>query len=181
MQAINLRHHKKKYLSAKRSLRYFLTKTENNPPKDLDIISEQLDKEVWKDTNCLGCANCCKVMSPTYTFQDIKRISAHFNMRMKDFKEKWLEFDKKEGDWMNKSRPCQFLDLKTNMCSIYDIRPDDCAQFPHLTKKGMKNYLHVHRQNIEYCPATYKWVEKLQERVILSKMDVKKIALQVDQ
>jgi Fe-S-cluster containining protein len=178
MQVINLRLHKKKYLSGKRSLRYFLTKTENKPPKDLDIISEQVDKEVWKDTNCLGCANCCKVMSPTYTFQDIKRISAHFNMRMKDFKEKWLEFDKKEGDWMNKSRPCQFLDLKTNMCSIYDIRPDDCAQFPHLTKKSMKDYMHVHRQNIEYCPATYKWVEKLQERLILSKAEVKKIVLE---
>src|SRR5437763_13515236 len=100
MQIINLRRHKKKYLDNKRSLRHFLTRTENNPPKNLDKLSQQVDKEVWKDTNCLSCANCCKKMSPTYTFQDMKRISAHFNMSIKDFKEKWLYFDKKEKDWM---------------------------------------------------------------------------------
>ena len=175
MQIINLRLHKKKFLQNKRSLRYFLTKTENNPPKDLDAISAQIDKEVWTDTDCLSCANCCKTMSPTYTFQDMKRISAHFNMKIKDFKAKWLYLDKKEGDWMNVSKPCQFLDRKTNMCSIYEIRPADCAGFPHLVKKSMKDYMHVHRQNIEYCPATYKWVQKLQERILLKGVGVKNI------
>ena len=62
---------------------------------------------------------------------------------------------------MNVSRPCQFLDLNTNMCTIYEIRPADCAGFPHLTRKKMPDYMHVHKQNIEYCPATYKMVEKL--------------------
>lgn len=170
MQLTNLRHHKKKFLLNKRSLRHFLTRTENKPPKDLDLVAEKLDKEVWKETDCLSCANCCKKMSPTYTYQDIKRISAHLNMRIKDFKNKWLYYDVKEGDWMNKSRPCQFLDKKTNMCGIYEIRPADCAGFPHLTKKDMKDYLHVHRQNIEYCPATYRWVEKLKEHILLSRV-----------
>ena len=172
MQIINLRIHKKKYLANKRSLRHFLTRTENNPPRSLDILSEQVDKEVWREVDCLSCANCCKKMSPTYTFQDMKRIAAHFNMRVKDFKAKWLYLDKKEGDWMNVKRPCQFLDTKTNMCSIYEIRPADCAGFPHLTKKGMKDYIHVHKQNIEYCPATYLWVEKLKEKMLLSKVPV---------
>jgi len=27
----------------------------------------------------------------------------------------------------------------------------------------MVDYMHVHKQNIEYCPATYKLVEKMQE------------------
>ena len=165
MQPVNLRVFKKKFLNNKRSLRYFLTRLEKNPPKDLDVISVAIDKEVWKETDCLSCANCCRKMSPTYTFQDMKRISAHFNMKIKDFKTKWLYQDKKDKDWMNVSKPCQFLDLKTNMCSIYDIRPADCAGFPHLTKKKMTDYIHVHKQNIEYCPATYKWVEKLKEMV----------------
>jgi Fe-S-cluster containining protein len=64
---------------------------------------------------------------------------------------------------MNKQTPCQFLDLKTNYCSIYSIRPADCAGFPHLTKKKMVDYMHVHQQNIEYCPATYAMVAKMQE------------------
>lgn len=161
MQAINLRKFKKKFESNKKLFRSFITRTENKPPENLDILSEKIDKEVWAQVDCLGCANCCKVMSPTYTFKDIKRISAHFGMRPKDFKEKWLYLDKRDNDWMNKSRPCQFLDLKTNMCSIYEVRPADCAGFPHLTKKPIPEFMHVHKQNIEYCPATLLFVEKL--------------------
>jgi Fe-S-cluster containining protein len=71
----------------------------------------------------------------------------------------------KIGDWMNVKQPCQFLDLKSNMCSIYSVRPLDCAGFPHLTRKKMKDYVHVHHQNVTYCPATYKMVEKMMERV----------------
>ena len=161
MQAINLRKFKKKFESNKKLFRSFITRTENKPPENLDILSEKIDREVWAQVDCLGCANCCKVMSPTYTFQDIKRISAHLGMRPKDFKVKWLYLDKRDNDWMNKSRPCQFLNLKTNMCSIYEVRPADCAGFPHLTKKPVPEFMHVHKQNIEYCPATLLFVEKL--------------------
>src|SRR5687767_9225879 len=161
MQDVNLRVFRKKSSLTKRAFRSFLTRTENNPPPKLQRIVESIDKEVWTETNCLSCANCCKTMSPTYKFKDISRISAHLNMTVKAFKEKWLYFDKKENDWMNKSRPCQFLDRKTNMCSIYEVRPKDCAGFPHLPKKPMTDYMHIHRQNIEYCPATQSMVEKL--------------------
>jgi hypothetical protein len=29
----------------------------------------------------------------------------------------------------------------------------------------MVDYMHVHKQNIEYCPATYKLVEKMQAAI----------------
>jgi hypothetical protein len=29
----------------------------------------------------------------------------------------------------------------------------------------MTEYLHVHQQNVEYCPATFKMVEKMMEKV----------------
>ena len=145
-------------------LRRFLTKVENNPPENLDIIAEQIDKEIWKQVDCLACSNCCRNMTPTYSFKDMQRISGHFSMTIKQFKEKWL-FKNRKGEWMNKSTPCQFLDLKTNMCSIYAIRPADCAEFPHLTKKPMPDYMHVHRQNVVHCPATFKMVEKLMDKI----------------
>jgi Fe-S-cluster containining protein len=103
-------------------------------------------------------------MSPTFTATDIKRIAAHFSITPKEFKEKWLEYDAKDNDWVNVSQPCQFLNLSTNMCAIYEVRPADCAGFPHLKKKKFVQYLHVHKQNISYCPATFKMVEKMMER-----------------
>lgn len=161
MQPVNLRRLKKQFATKKKLFRNFITRAEKKSSETLAALSDQIDKEVWQEVNCLSCANCCKVMSPTYTWQDIKRISAHLQMRPKDFKEKWLYLDKRENDWMNKSRPCQFLNLQTNMCSIYEVRPADCAGFPHLNKKPVPDYLYIHKQNIEYCPATMLFVEKL--------------------
>lgn len=161
MQAINLKSFRKKMRLHKKGFRAFLTRLENNPPPKLDALASRVDKEVWQQVSCLSCANCCKTMSPTFNRADLKRISTHLGMTVAGFKERWLVYDKKDGDWMNKSQPCQFLDLTTHMCSIYDVRPDDCAGFPHLTKKRMTTYMHVHKQNIEYCPATYTMVEKM--------------------
>lgn len=142
-------------------MRLFLSRLAKNPPKRLDTIAIEIDKQVWKEVDCLSCSNCCRSMTPTFTTQDIKRISSHFKMTESAFKEKWLYKDR-SGDWMNTKSPCQFLDLKSNKCSIYAVRPADCAGFPHLTKKKMTEYMHVHKQNVEFCPATYKMTEKLQ-------------------
>jgi len=95
----------------------------------------------------------------------MKRISAYLNMSIGEFKDKWLYKQRGTGDWLNKNTPCQFLDLKTNMCSIYAVRPADCAGFPHFAKKNMTYYIHTHKQNLEYCPATYRMVEKMMEKL----------------
>ncbi len=162
---VNLRSFKQKVNHHAKSMKKFLGKIEKNPPKGLDKIAAQIDAEVWQEIDCLSCANCCKTMSPTFTAKDIKRIADHFDMTPKEFKEKWLYFEEEDGDWMNTKQPCQFLNKANNMCSIYLVRPADCAGFPHLTKKKMVDYIHVHQQNISYCPATYKMVEKMQERL----------------
>ncbi|MFN8243057.1 MAG: YkgJ family cysteine cluster protein [Ferruginibacter sp.] len=162
MQAVNLRSFKQKVRYSKRKFRSFLTKLEKDPPRGLDKMTAAVEPEVWKEVDCLTCANCCKTMTPTYTRADIKRIAAHLGMTVEGFMDKWLVYEKKEKDWQNKKQPCQFLNLSDNKCSIYEVRPADCAGFPHLPRRRMVDYMHVHKQNIEYCPATYKMVEKMQ-------------------
>lgn len=162
MQAVNLRSFKQKVRYNKKGLKNFLSKVLKKQPAGLVKLTAVLEKEVWKEVDCLTCANCCKTMSPTYTKADIKRIAKHFDQTPEAFTKKWLRKDR-TGDLLNKTEPCQFLNLKNNMCSIYDIRPLDCSGFPHLHKNKMVDYIHVHKQNIEYCPATYKLVEKMQE------------------
>jgi Fe-S-cluster containining protein len=165
MQLVNLRSFKQKVRHNRRRFRLFLSRLEKNPPKELKKMTVEADRQVWKETDCLSCANCCKTMSPTYTPEDIKRIAIHLGMTTKAFKEKWLYKDKRDGDWMNVKQPCQFLNLTDNKCSIYEVRPADCSGFPHHDKKRMTDYVHVYKQNVEYCPATYKWVEKIMEMV----------------
>jgi Fe-S-cluster containining protein len=165
MQPINLRSFKLKARHTKSKMRRFLSKLEKESPKGLDKKIAVLEKEVWQETDCLTCANCCKTMTPTFTKQDMKRISAHFKMTVEEFQKKWLKKERGgERDWLNKTEPCQFLNLKDNMCSIYEVRPADCAGFPHLSKK-FNDFVHIHKQNVEYCPATHRLVEKMMERV----------------
>ncbi|MCW3087235.1 MAG: YkgJ family cysteine cluster protein [Sediminibacterium sp.] len=160
-----LRSFKRKVGIHQKAFRRYLGKIERDPPRGLDTIAAAIDAEVWAETDCLSCANCCKTMTPTFTNKDVLRIAAHFHMTPAEFKDKWLMFEKKDGDWVNKKQPCQFLDMGTNMCSIYEVRPADCAGFPYLKKRKMSEYIHVHQQNVSYCPATFKMVEKLMERV----------------
>lgn len=160
-KTVNLRSFKQKVRHTKNSFRRFLTQLKKYPPKRLNRLTSMLEKEVWKEVDCLSCANCCKTMTPTFNAADLKRISAYFGQTVEEFKSQWLYKErKKAGDWLNKKQPCQFLNLKDNKCSIYAIRPADCAGFPHLSK-NLKDYVHVHKQNLEYCPAAYRLVEKM--------------------
>ena len=174
MKTVNLRSFRQMVRHNKRKLRIFLNRLKQNTPRGLDSMIKKADQEIWKDTDCLDCANCCKTMSPTYNSADILRISQHLGMTQKEFKKKWL-FKDRNGDWLNIEQPCQFLDLETNMCKVYDVRPSDCAGFPHHTKRKMVDYMHVYKQNIEFCPATYRVVEKMmkdmnREKTVIDKL-----------
>lgn len=158
-----LRSFKRKLSANRKKFRQYINATEKNPPRGISKATAEIDKEVWKDVDCLACANCCKTMTPTFTKTDIKRISAHFKQTPEEFTKQWLVKDSNK-DMVNKKQPCQFLNLKDNKCSIYAIRPADCSGFPHLSKNKWADYAHVHKQNIDYCPATYKMIEQLMER-----------------
>ncbi len=161
MLAVNFYSFRQKIRIYKKTFKLFLKRLEKNPPKNLDLIAEEVDKEVWQEIDCISCANCCKQMTPTFTRKDIRRISDHLEMKPSQFKKRWLYKNKNDKDWVNINQPCQFLDLSSNMCSIYEVRPADCAGFPHLTKKKMADYIHVHQKNIDFTVRLLiKWLKK---------------------
>ncbi|MGC8749375.1 YkgJ family cysteine cluster protein [Hydrotalea sp.] len=167
MEPVNLRSFKQKVRHHHSAFKKYLGKVEKKPPRTLNKLVVTLNDAVWKEIDCLTCANCCKTMTPTFTNADMKRIAAYLNITVDEMKNRWLHFDKKDKDWVNDKQPCQFLNLKDNKCSIYAVRPQSCAGFPHLTKKPVVQYLHVHQQNVQYCPATYSMVEKMMEAISL--------------
>jgi len=144
-------------------LKQFMTSLLEQPPPMLDALAERAAAGAWAGIDCLSCGACCRSMSPSYTREDIQRLALHFRMSAQKFKEKWL-YAEADGRWMNRSRPCQFLDCVTNKCSVYRIRPADCAGFPHLHKRSTLEYLTMHQQNLAFCPATFQMIEDLQQR-----------------
>jgi uncharacterized protein len=166
---MELKHLKKQFEANKKTFRKFIDNLEEAEHKGVKKEARAAEKEVWAKVDCLTCANCCKKMTPTLDKKDRKRIAAHLGLTTKAFKAKYLDYDKEDKDWRMQQQPCVFLDPDSNKCSIYPVRPADCAGFPHLTKTPLKSYLYIHKQNIEYCPATYRFVEKMMERIEISK------------
>ena len=140
-----------------------LNELEANEPVHLQDMIAKADVEVWQEVDCLGCANCCKTMTPAFTKEDIIRIATHLRMKPATFKEKWLKKEEKSGHWVNTTQPCQFLDLSDNKCSIYEVRPADCAEFPHHNKVPFGVYNETFKKNVVHCPATFSLVTKLTE------------------
>jgi len=160
---MDLKKFKDTVVRKKKSLSGFLHQLEELVPPDMQEIVDKADTAVWKEIDCTTCANCCKAMTPTYSPQDIKRIAAHLGMTAKAFRDKWLYKEEETGDWMNRTQPCQFL--VDDKCSIYEVRPEDCAAFPHHNLKPFDIYGDTYKANLNHCPATLLLVDKVKKHV----------------
>ncbi|MES2621998.1 MAG: YkgJ family cysteine cluster protein [Bacteroidota bacterium] len=165
MPLLNIKTFQRRASRKKKELTAFMRKVGKSKTKGILKVAAETDKEVWKEMACLDCANCCTKMTPTYTRKDVNRIAKHFKMTYKQFFDKWLTVDDNK-DIINQSLPCQFLG-KDKKCTIYAIRPDDCAGFPHFTRKDFRwqTQEKTFTGNLSLCPATLVFVEKLKEKV----------------
>ena len=141
----------------------FFTKLKKKTPKNLDYIMQELHDNEFKKTDCLTCANCCKTTGPLFTDKDVQRISKHFNMKPQQFIEQFLGIDE-DNDYVLQSVPCTFLDAD-NYCSIYDVRPKACAEFPHTDRKKFQQISEITLKNMPICPAAFNIVEAMKKRI----------------
>jgi len=163
MKQIDLIAFKRKNAKKRRIYAAFLRNLPQRKVRGLNSLAVKMTAETFAEIDCRRCANCCKTMTPTYTRADIIRIAAHLNITPDMYKEKYLYQDD-VGDWLHKSTPCHFLG-KSNLCTIYEIRPLDCSGYPHTHKKNFMMQTDLNVQNLSYCPATFRMVEKIYEIV----------------
>ena len=141
----------------------FFTKLKKKPPKQLDYIMQELHDQEFERTDCLTCANCCKTTGPLFTDKDIDRIAKHFKQKPQQFIDQHLKIDE-ENDYILQSVPCTFLGLD-NYCSIYDVRPKACREFPHTNRKKFQQIANLTLKNVTICPAAYNIVEEMKRRI----------------
>jgi len=120
-------------------------------PNDLDQKFHKGHEAEFKKMDCLSCANCCKTTSPIFRDADIRRISKHLRVKEGKFISDYLRMDE-EQDYVLKSSPCSFLD-NDNTCTIYDVRPLACREYPHTDRKNMFQVLEITAENSLICPA----------------------------
>ena len=144
--------------------KYFV-KLKNKPPKNLDLIMQDLHDNEFKKTNCLDCANCCKTTGPLFTNADIERIAKHLRQKPQQFIDQYLRIDE-DKDYVLQTVPCHFLD-QDNKFFIYDVRPKACREFPHTDRKKFNQITDLTLLNVAICPAAYNIVEKMKIKIAL--------------
>ena len=162
MIRIDLEKHKRQAASKRKENKKLFRRLKSVKPKELDSHFHELHDKVFSKIDCLGCANCCKTTGPLFTQSDINRISKYLGLKPAQFIAEYLREDE-DNDMVLQSTPCTFLDDK-NYCSIYDIRPKACREYPHTDRFKMHQILELTRKNVEVCPAVYEITEELKSR-----------------
>jgi Fe-S-cluster containining protein len=145
--------------SAEAANKKLFQKLKKQKPANLDKVMLDLHEEVFAETDCLSCANCCKTTSPIFYMKDIDRLAKYFRISSGKFIEKYLHIDE-DNDYVLNSSPCTFLGAD-NYCSVYDSRPMACREYPHTDRKRFHQILDLTMKNTLICPAVYNIVEKL--------------------
>ena len=158
---MNLESYKSQATLKQKEHRKFLEGLKKKVPKNLDYSAQQAHDEVFDRIDCLKCANCCKTTGPLFTDKDIERISRHLRMKPADFEAKFLRTDE-DQDKVLQNLPCHFL-AADNTCSIYEVRPKACREFPHTDRKKIYQINHLTIKNTLICPAAFEVVERLQK------------------
>ncbi|MFV0539889.1 MAG: YkgJ family cysteine cluster protein [Aestuariibaculum sp.] len=141
----------------------FFRKLKNKPPKHLDYVMQELHEAEFNRTDCLACANCCKTTGPLFTDKDVERIAKFFKLKPQQFVEQYLHIDE-DNDYVLRSVPCPFLH-DDNYCSIYDVRPKACREYPHTDRKKFQQITNLTLKNVAICPAAFNIVEEMKKRI----------------
>ncbi len=150
---------KNKAADRKKVNRDLFRKIKRKKPADLDDTMQELHNSAFEKIDCLDCANCCKTISPLLIDRDIQRISKYLKLKPSDFVSTFLREDS-DSDYVFRKTPCPFL-MKDNYCSIYEVRPRACREYPHTNRKRFIQILDLTLKNTFICPAVFDIIEDL--------------------
>jgi hypothetical protein len=74
-----------------------------------------------------------------------------------------LRLDEK-SDYVLQQVPCAFLGVD-NYCSIYEVRPKVCREFPHTDRKKFQKISHLIRKNVAVCPVAFNIVKAIKKHI----------------
>lgn len=155
----------KRAKETKKETKKYFQRLKKRIPKKLDEQVSAIHDEVFENTDCLSCANCCKTTGPMFTPKDVERIAKYLKMSLYDFESQYLTTDE-DNHQVLQSLPCSFLD-QDNHCSIYEVRPKACREFPHTDRKKFHQLTDLTLKNVAVCPAAFEIVEKMKARVAM--------------
>ena len=123
-------------------------------------------EDIEAQIDCTTCANCCRVSEVEITDRDIDKLAKFLGMTREEFLSDSTQRDEAGHLILRKTEAgCVFL--KDNLCTVYEARPHNCANFPHLVRGTGSIASRMWRlvERAEYCPIVYNWMEKVKDDI----------------
>jgi hypothetical protein len=143
--------------------RQFLKSQCDLEPDELDHRVFETTRRVWAGIDCTTCANCCREVKPTFSEEDVNRLSRRLAMAPQQLTDTYLERTEAGDDnpWQTRTTPCPFL--KDNRCSVYDDRPGDCKGYPYLYEPQFAHRTMAMIERTFTCPIVYEVMGELKK------------------
>lgn len=117
--------------------------------------------EVVEKIDCTKCANCCLKLGTGVTDKEIKKLSEMENLSQEYFESNFIKKSEYGNEKYLFDTPCRYL--KDKKCPIYEDRPKDCKDYPHVHKKEFNHRTLSMIENLERCPIVFNVWEGLKE------------------
>jgi hypothetical protein len=123
-------------------------------------------EDIEAQIDCTTCANCCRVSEVEITDRDIEKLSKFLGMTREEFIRDSTQ-QAQSGELILKRTDAGCVFLEGNLCGVYEARPHNCANFPHLVRGTGSIASRMWRlvERAEYCPIVYNWMEKVKEDI----------------
>lgn len=107
-----------------------------------------------KQYNCLKCvAYCCTYTLIPANKTDVKRLAKHFGVTARVAEKRFTKKGDKENPRVLRHKEddhfktaCMFLDQETRQCTVYELRPRICRDFPTQSRCGYYEFLKFERE-----------------------------------
>jgi uncharacterized protein len=137
-------------------------KSHRHSERRLRRFGEEIEAEI----DCTQCANCCRVTEVGINQRDIEKLAKFIGVREQEFAREFTARDAVGAKILKRNESgCVFL--QGNLCSVYEARPQNCANFPHVVRGtgSIASRMWQFLDRAAYCPIIYNWMEKVKEDI----------------
>ena len=123
-------------------------------------------EEIEAQIDCTACANCCRVTEVPLIGRDIEKLAGFLGVARDELLRDYTQRGE-DGDLILKRTETGCVFLQGNLCSVYEARPQNCANFPHVVRGNgsIASRMFQFLDRAGYCPIVYNWMEKVKEDI----------------
>jgi Fe-S-cluster containining protein len=132
--------------------------------KTHNFVERRLKKialEIQEAIDCTTCANCCKVATTSLIDRDVERLARFLRLSKEQFLERYTMRDEENELVLKWTEETGCVFLAGNLCTVYEARPSNCENFPHLIRGNgsIQNRMWAMIDRSCYCPIVFNTLE----------------------